>query len=81
MIINNNNDWLTWCSTVGAGLVARHLSQLCDDGSGEFLEPAVLDVQLVSSQRRVQGLLLTVLQHGHPTKVQAQKRKLFNNNE
>ena len=62
-MIINNNDWLTWCSTVSAGLVARHVSKLGDDGSGEVLEPAVLEVELVSYQRCVEGLLLTVLQH------------------
>lgn len=62
-LIINNNDWLTWCSTVSTGLVAGHVSKLCDDCSGKFLEPAVLKVELVSSQCCVQGLLLTVLQH------------------
>lgn len=66
----NNNDWLTWSSTISAGLVARHVSKLGNDGSGKFLEPAVLEVELVSYQRCVQGLLLTVLQHGYPTKIQ-----------
>ena len=54
---------LTWSSAVGTGLVARHVSQLGDDGAGQFLQPAVLEVELVSPERRVQGLLLTVLQH------------------
>lgn len=40
---------LTWSSTIGAGLVARHLPKFSYDGSREFLKPAVLDVELVSS--------------------------------
>lgn len=68
--IINSNDWLTWSPAVSTGLVARHVSKLCDDGSGKFLEPTVLDVELVSSQCCVQGLLLAVLQHRHPAEIQ-----------
>lgn len=54
---------LTWGATVGTGLVAWHVPKLSYDGPRELLEPAVLEVELVSSQRRVQGLLFAVLQH------------------
>ena len=53
-------DWLTWRSTVGAGLVAGHVVELSDDGAGQCLQAAVL------AQRCVQGLLFTVLEHRHP---------------
>lgn len=57
------NDQLTWGTTVGTRLIAWHVAQICYYGLRKFLQPAVLDMQLISSQRRVQGLLLTVLQH------------------
>lgn len=72
-VIISANDWPTWSATVSAGLIAGHVSKLSDDGSGKFLKPAVLEVELVSSQCSVQGLLLTVLQHWHPTKVNTHK--------
>lgn len=60
--------FLTWSSTVSAGVIARHLAELTYDSPREFLKSAVLKVKLVSTQGCVQGLVLAVLQHGHPAK-------------
>lgn len=57
---------LTRGPTVTAGLVARQVGQAGDDGASQLLQSAVLEGCLVPTQGGVQGLLLAVLQYGHP---------------